>query len=93
MESLPFIINGPGEETLAQLISQINQGTPMEDLMKINGLIRKVDGRPVSNKENQPKVIQPCWDTLDLGAYKRYMAEDEKREYYKLLQIPWRILW
>lgn len=86
MESLPFIINGPGEETLAQLINQINQDTPMEDLMKINGLIRKVDGRPVSNKENQPKVIQPCWDTLDLGAYKRYMAEDEKENitnYYK----------
>lgn len=85
VENFSFIIKGPGERTIAEIIEGLNNG-PLEDLSQIPGLLRWEQGEVIANREHEPLVVEPSWNSLELKDYSYPFDKNEKENdsvYYK----------
>ncbi|WP_265445251.1 B12-binding domain-containing radical SAM protein [Acetivibrio straminisolvens] len=76
LQNLTFIIKGPGEEVIWDIIKGLNDGEDMDALVNIGGLVRLIGNEVVANAEYRPQVVRPDWEGLDLKYYKKYMCDD-----------------
>lgn len=75
----PFIMKGPGEQIIWELIDGLNCNKPREYFDTMDSLLRIVDGEVISNQEREPMVIRPNWDGLEMNDY-GYPFGTDKRE-------------
>lgn len=86
VKAFPFVIKGPGEQIIWEIIEGINNGENMHYFERMDGLLRIRDRDIFANKERSPQVIRPCWDSLDIKdySYPFFNSERENEEvYYK----------
>jgi radical SAM superfamily enzyme YgiQ (UPF0313 family) len=90
LENFQYVIHGPGEEALFQIINALNQGKRNEDIKKINGVgYMTGDGKPCFNKEEKKRIICPDFDGLDLDYYCNYLNKHNRDEaIYALYCLP-----
>lgn len=77
VKNLDFIVKGPGERVIYEIIQGLNNG--QTSFSNAAGLMRLVDGQITCNKEKDPIIIRPNWDGLDINEY-RYPFMNNQRE-------------
>lgn len=86
VENFDYIIKGPGERVIYELIQGINEGKNKSYFKNMDGLLYIEDGVIQCNKEREPIVIKPNWDSLDLSDYRYAFLKNFKENetlYYK----------
>lgn len=81
-----FVIKGPGEKVIYEIIQGINEGKSVSDFENTDGLIRLVDGTVKCNKERDPIVLAPNWDRLELDDYSYPFVKNQRENesiYYR----------
>lgn len=73
-----FIIKGPGEKIIFDIIQGLNLSKPQEYFMTIKGLCYLSEGKILSNKECDPIVIAPNWDNIDIEKYRYPFMKNQK---------------
>lgn len=68
-ERFLYIIKGPGEQVIWEIVDSLNHGKSIENICGIDGLLRLVNGEVIANKEREPMVIKPNWDSLNMEDY------------------------
>lgn len=84
VNNLDFIIKGPGERVIFEIIDGLNHG--VTDFSDTAGIMRFVDGEIVCNKEKDPIVIRPNWDRLNLSEYSYPFLKNQRENqsiYYR----------
>jgi radical SAM superfamily enzyme YgiQ (UPF0313 family) len=76
LNRFPYIIKGPGEQAIWDIVTALNSNNGITEMNNLNGLVRVVENKVVSNREYTPLIIRPDWDGLDLTYYYRYMRDD-----------------
>lgn len=66
-QNIDFIIKGPGEQTIYQIIQKINNNEG--DFSNLPGLVHFQNNVISINAEQHPLVIRPSWGNLDLTQY------------------------
>lgn len=84
VKSFPFIMKGPGEQVIWEIIDGINKGQAAESFENMDGILRIKDGTVLSNKERAPIVISPNWDSLNMNdySYPIFSRSKENEEVY-----------
>ena len=83
-----YIIKGPGEKVIAEIINGIEEGKCYEDFKDIKGLLKKSDDTIAANPEYMPCVIRPDWGELDLDKYKRCLPENKEEACIQIYKWP-----
>lgn len=81
-----YIIKGPGEKIITEIINGLSDRKRYEDFININGLVKKSGDVVEANPESMPCVIRPDWGAFDLDKYKRWLPinkEDACMQIYK----------
>ena len=80
-----YIIKGPGEKPLVQLLEFIQNGDFDANKDKIKGLVYQEAGQIILNSEEQQIIIKPDFETLDMSYYDNYIrVKDDKPEKMEL---------
>lgn len=86
LDRFSFIIKGPGEDVICKIIDGLNRDARGEELINIPGIIQKIHGKTVANREMTPRIIRPDWGNLDLSEYSYPCVESQKENetiYYR----------
>jgi radical SAM superfamily enzyme YgiQ (UPF0313 family) len=86
-----YIIAGPGEESLYQLITALNAGKNENDIYRINGMCYlDSEGKIIFNKKELRKIIKPDFEGLRIEDYYNYLEnEDEEKNLIALFRYPY----
>lgn len=76
VNGLDYIIKGPGEQIIYQIMDGINKGRKI--FTDLPGIMYCKEGEIICNKEMDPKVIRPNWGDLRLEEYSYPFQKDEK---------------
>lgn len=66
--NFPFVIKGPGEEVIGELLMILN-GKSQRDTKMLNGFVYLDADEVIINPENEPKVVCPDWCNLTMDYY------------------------
>ncbi|GAA0121931.1 hypothetical protein UT300018_12470 [Clostridium faecium] len=80
LSEFKFIINGPGERCIDEIIQDLNNNTNSDKLSSINGIINYIDGEIISNPTMKPLIIKPDWGDMDLSYYTKCMISENDSE-------------
>lgn len=75
LEEFKFIIKGPGEKIIYDIIQGINNDENSEYFEKLDGIVSIENSKVISNHERSPEIILPSWANLDMKYYCRYMID------------------
>lgn len=81
-----FVIKGPGERVIYEIIEGLNEGKSVQDFCDTSGILKIVDGVIECNREKEPIVIAPDWSNLNLEDYSYpFMKNQRENEniYYR----------
>lgn len=84
--NLDFIMKGPGERVIFEIIDGLNHGET--DFSGTAGIMRLVDGEIVCNKEKDPIVIRPNWDSLELSEYSYPFLKNQRENQSVYYRFP-----
>ncbi len=84
--NLDFILKGPGECTIYEIIDGLNRGET--DFSNIAGLMRFTDGEIICNKEKDPIVKRPNWDSLNLSEYSYPFLKSQRENQSVYYRFP-----
>jgi radical SAM superfamily enzyme YgiQ (UPF0313 family) len=94
LKNFPYIIKGPGEIAVSQLIDYINHKDGAPRLEEIGGLVYWKDGILTSNKEYEPEIVRPDWCNLPLDYYSIQLKDvnqdgafNDPKEHENLIQL------
>lgn len=76
VDEFDYIINGPGEKVIDHIIYGINHGETKDYFKNLPGIMRKVDGKIISNQVETPIIMRPDWGDLDTSYYTRSMVKE-----------------
>lgn len=86
LKNFPYVINGPGEEVLVQIIDALNRGKGHDHIKKINGVVYITgEGNICSNREEKKRIVCPDFDGLELDYYFNYLNKDNLDETVNVL--------
>ncbi|AEY67256.1 B12-binding domain-containing radical SAM protein [Clostridium sp. BNL1100] len=68
LEVFPYIIKGPGEVVIAELIQVLN-GKMQKSVYELDGMVYLKDGQVYMNPEHEPVVVCPDWCNLPMEYY------------------------
>lgn len=93
LEVFPYIIKGPGEVVIAELI-QILNGKIQKSVYELAGMVYLKDGQVYMNPEHEPVVVCPDWCSLPMENYYSKIKNpsykgkwNEKLEEENLIQV------
>ncbi|EPR10513.1 B12-binding domain-containing radical SAM protein [Ruminiclostridium papyrosolvens] len=93
LEVFPYIIKGPGEVVIAELIQVLN-GKMQKSIYELDGMVYLKDGQVYMNPEHEPVVVCPDWCNLPMENYYSKIKNpsyngkwNEKVEEENLLQV------
>lgn len=81
-----FVIKGPGEDSIWKIIDGINKEKENSYFDNIGGLLRIVDNEIIANKEQDPTVTCPNWDSIDIMDYSSAVLKNQRENeniYYR----------
>jgi radical SAM superfamily enzyme YgiQ (UPF0313 family) len=78
LKNFSYIIKGPGEISVRQLIDYLDKGKEAPGLEDIGGLIFYKNGVLSSNKEHEPEIVRPDWCDLPLDFYALYVKKSDR---------------
>lgn len=79
IKEFPFMIKGPGEQIIWEILEGIHSARDSMYFKQIDGLLLIDNGEISANKEREPLVIRPDWDSLNIDDY-IYPLSENKRE-------------
>ena len=89
IENLKFIIKGPGEKTIYEIIKSIEKESQEEIILRRGeGLLYLEDGEIRCNAEANPIVICPNWDGLDIKNYGYPLSKNQRENENVLYRFP-----
>lgn len=88
IENLNFIIKGPGEKTIYEIIKSIDKDVPNRTILQEEGLLYLEDGEIKSNKEANSLVICPTWDGQNTEHYSYPLSKNQKENENILYRFP-----
>lgn len=68
LDSFPYIIKGPGEVVLSELLDILN-GNSQHNPYDLDGMVYRKDGKIHTNREHPPIVTRPNWCNLPMEYY------------------------
>jgi radical SAM superfamily enzyme YgiQ (UPF0313 family) len=77
-KNFSYIISGPGEFSLAQLLDQLNRGVEPASPCTIPGILRYEDHRVIGEWQNKPFSGCPDFDQLDRAKYTVCLPKNKK---------------
>lgn len=83
---LDFILKGPGECVIYEIINGLNNGK--SDFSDAAGLVRLMDGEIVCNRERDPIIVRPSWDSLDIDEYSYPFMKNQRENENIFYRFP-----
>ena len=88
LEEFSYIIKGPGEKTIFNIINSLNKGEEKETLINLKGLLRLNNDEILDNGENTPCIIRPDWENLNMKNYERVLPKSNKEGCTQIYKWP-----
>lgn len=89
IENLKFIVKGPGEKTIYEILKSIENNRPEEIILRDGeGLLYLEDREIKANKEANPIVICPTWKEIDTNTYGYPLSKNQKENENILYRFP-----
>lgn len=88
IENLNFIIKGPGEKIIYEILKSIDKDIPNRTILQEDGLLYLENGEIRSNKEANSLVICPTWDGQNTEHHGYPLSKNQRENENILYRFP-----